>query len=148
VIGKLLLTHGGLAEELFAAAQKISSGKLAGCEALSLGWDESPEAVRRRVEQAVTRLDSGDGVLILTDIHGGTPTNAAMACHRPGRVEVLTGLNLPMVVRLACQTTEPGGVTEVARRLQEKVRASICLGSDMVSARREEPEAEPVAAKR
>ena len=147
MIGKLLLTHGGLARELFAAAQKISAGRLAGCEALCLEWDESPESVTRRVEQAVARLDSGEGVLILTDIHGGTPTNAAMACRRPGRVEVLTGLNLPMVVRLACQSAE-GGVTEVARRLQEKVRASICVGGDMVPARREEADAAPVEAKR
>jgi PTS system mannose-specific IIA component len=137
-----------LAAELFAAAQKISAGRLAGCEALSLGWDESPESVKRRVEEAVARLDTGDGVLILTDIFGGTPTNVAMSCYLPGKVEVLTGLNLPMVVRLACQATEPGGVTEVARRLQEKARASICLGGDMVSARQAEPRTAPVEAKR
>lgn len=148
MIGKLLLTHGGLATELFAAAQQISAGKLAGCEALSLSWDETPDAARRRVEEALARLDTGQGVLILTDIHGGTPTNVAMSCYRPGKVEVLTGLNLPMVVRLACQAAEPGSLTEVARRLQEKVRSSICLGSDMVCARPAEPRASVVEAKR
>jgi mannose/fructose-specific phosphotransferase system component IIA len=61
---------------------------------------------------------------------------------------VLTGLNLPMVVRLACQAAEPGGVVEVARRLQEKVRASICLGSDLVPVRQAEPQPGPVEAKR
>jgi PTS system mannose-specific IIA component len=138
VIGKLLLTHGGLAAELYAAAQQISAGKLMGCEALSLAWDESPEAAGARVGEALARLDQGEGVLILTDIHGGTPTNVAMSFCQPGKVEVLTGVNLPMVVRLACQAGEPGGLLELARRLRDKVRASICLGSDMVPARQAE----------
>ena len=98
MIGKLILTHGGLAKELLAAAQKIS-GELPGFAALSLDWDVSLETARENVVAALASLDQGEGVLILTDMFGGTPCNVAAALMDYGRVEMLTGVNLPMLVR-------------------------------------------------
>ena len=102
MIGKLILTHGGLARELLAAANVIS-GRLTGFEALSLDWSDGFDEARAKVAAALERLDQGQGVLILTDMYGGTPCNIAMTFYQPGKVEVLTGVNLPMVLRLACQ---------------------------------------------
>ncbi len=130
MIGKLILTHGGLARELLAAAN-IISGRLSGFEALSLEWGEGFDGARGKVAEALERLDQGQGVLILTDIYGGTPCNVAMTFYQPGRFEVLTGVNLPMILRMACQVGMDGSVSEVAHMLQEKGRRGICLAGDL-----------------
>jgi PTS system mannose-specific IIA component len=131
MIGKLILTHGGLARELLAAAQVIS-GRMSGFEALSLDWNDTFEEAKAKVRAALERLDDGHGVLILTDMYGGTPTNVAVTFLDLGHVEVLTGVNLPMVLRLACQQSEePTDLDQMAHWLQSKGRGSLCLGSDM-----------------
>lgn len=131
MIGTLILTHGGLARELLAAAREIS-GELEQFEAVSLEWGDSHDEARAKVRAAISRVDSGQGVLILADTFGGTPCNVALSVQDPGRVEVLSGVNLPMVMRLAChgnrQQTDPA---EAARWLQAKGRDSIRLGSEM-----------------
>ena len=131
MIGKLILTHGGLARELLSAAQVIS-GRLSGFEAISLDWNEGVEEVKARVEAALQRLEQGQGVLILTDMYGGTPCNVAAGFFSPGKVEILTGVNLPMVLRLACQSMDEGALSDVARWLQAKSQRSLCLVGDMV----------------
>jgi mannose PTS system EIIA component len=132
MIGRLILTHGGLAQELLAAANVIS-GHLASFEALSLDWSDGFEQARIKVAAAMERLDHGQGVLILTDMYGGTPNNVAMTFYQPGKVEVLTGVNLPMVLRLACQAGgEEGTVSDLARALQAKGQKSICLAGDLI----------------
>ena len=130
MIGKLILTHGGTARELLAAARTIN-GELSGFEALSLGWNDSFEEAKLKVRSAIDRLEQGQGVLVLTDMFGGTPCNVALTFHQPGKVEILTGVNLPMVLRLACQGVEETSVGEVARWLQAKAQRSVCLASDM-----------------
>lgn len=146
MIGKLILTHGGLARELLSAANVIS-GRLNGFEALSLDWSEGFDEARSKVAAALTRLDSGEGVLILTDMYGGTPCNIAMTFFQAGKVEVLTGVNLPMVLRLACQAeADETSVTDLARALQTKGQKSVCLAGDLVNNRRCVPvPAEPKA---
>lgn len=132
MIGRLILTHGGLARELLAAA-KVISGQLASFEALSLDWSDPFEEARAKVGTALERLDQGQGVLILTDIYGGTPCNIAMTFYQPGKFEVVTGVNLPMVVKLACRAGgEEGTVSDLARALQAKGQKSICLAGDLV----------------
>lgn len=136
MIGKLILTHGGLGRELLSAAQVIA-GRADGIEAVCLGWQEGIEEARERVGAAVERLDQGQGVLILTDMYGGTPCNLAMGFLDPGHIEVLTGVNLPMVLRLACQSSpEAGDVAELAHWTRAKGQGSLCLGSDMVQGRK------------
>lgn len=133
MIGTLILTHGGLARELLAAAREIS-GDLEQFEAVSLEWGDTPDEARAKVRAAIARVDSGQGVLILADTFGGTPCNVALSVQAPGHVEVVSGVNLPMVMRLACQgnrqQTDPA---EAARWLQAKGRDSIRLGSEMPS---------------
>jgi PTS system mannose-specific IIA component len=135
MIGKLILTHGGLARELLAAAQVIS-GRLSGFEALSLDWTDGVEEARSKVKAALERLDQGEGVLILTDMYGGTPCNVALSFLQEGKVEILTGVNLPMVLRLACKADGSEDVEEVARWLQAKAQRSLCVAGDMVPGRR------------
>jgi len=131
MIGKLILTHGGLARELLAAAQVIS-GRLSGFEALSLDWNDSFDEACVKVRSALSRLDTGQGVLILTDMYGGTPSNVAVTFMEGGKVEVLSGVNLPMVLRLACQSfEEPQDLAGLARWLQGKGQRSLCLVSEM-----------------
>ena len=116
MIGKLVLTHGGLARELLAAAN-IISGHPDGFEALSLDWSDGFDEARAKVAAALERLDQGQGVLILTDMYGGTPCNIAMTFYQAGKFEVLTGVNLPMVLRLACQAGAGDGERLRARPL-------------------------------
>jgi PTS system mannose-specific IIA component len=136
MIGKLILTHGGVARELLATANVIS-GRLSGFEALSLDWSDGFDEARAKVAAALARLDQGQGVLILTDMFGGTPCNISMTFYEPGRVEILTGVNLPMVLRMACQIKdEETNVSEVARWLQAKAQKSVCLAGDLIEGRR------------
>jgi PTS system mannose-specific IIA component len=130
MIGKLILTHGGLARELLSAAQVIS-GRLNGFEALALDWNDTFDEARAKVRSAIERLDEGQGVLILTDMYGGTPSNVAVSFLEADKVEVLTGVNLPMVVRLACQGEEPQTLSALAHWLQSKGQRSLCLVSEM-----------------
>jgi len=135
MIGTLILTHGGAAHELLAAAQKIA-GPLPEFEALGLDWNEPIEEVKAEVRAAVERLDHGHGVLILTDMFGSTPCNVASSFLVEGRVEILSGVNLPMVMRLACQPCQEGNLKELARWLQAKTQKSVCLASDLLSGKK------------
>ena len=123
----LVVTHGRMAQELLAAAETIA-GVRPDIKALSLDWNEGSDAARARIAQAVAELDRGEGVLILTDMFGSTPSNAAIALAVPGKVEVVTGVNLPMVVRMSCSSVLPATLVETARWLEEKGRRSICRG--------------------
>ncbi|HEY0781997.1 MAG TPA: PTS sugar transporter subunit IIA [Thermoanaerobaculia bacterium] len=133
MIGKLILTHGGVAHELLAAAEVIS-GPISGIEALSLSWDDTTDQAKAKVAAALERLDKGEGVLILLDMFGGTPCNVASTFLERGKVEILSGVNLPMVLKLACLQESAGGLglTELARLIQMKTQKSVCLASDMV----------------
>lgn len=131
MIGTLIITHGGLAREFLAAAREIA-GELAQFEAISLEWSDGFEEAAAKVTPALARLDTGEGVLILADTFGGTPCNVAMRFAEPGRIEVVSGVNLPMVMRLACAGRRSGGdLGEIAHWLQDKGRKSICIGSDL-----------------
>ena len=128
----LVLTHGRLADELVSSARTIA-GDVPDVTALSLPWEDSLEEAKSKVGVALDNLANGDGVLILTDMYGGTPFNVARGFAEPGRVEVVTGVNLPMVVRVSCKAaSEPfeGGretLSEVALWIQGKGQNSICL---------------------
>jgi PTS system mannose-specific IIA component len=122
--GVLIVAQGRLAEELLAAAETIA-GKLPRFRALSLAWDEGLERARERIAAELRTLDDGSGVLVLTDMFGSTPTNAALAEAVPGRVEVVSGVNLPMVLRLGCSSSPPVSLEETARWLEIKARRSI-----------------------
>ena len=128
----LILSHGALAHALVDTAERIV-GRLADVQALSLDWDEPREELLLRMRDVIHSIDEGDGVLILTDLFGDTPSNLALGLIEPGHVEVVTGVNLPMVLRLACQGNNPGSkpstLSELACWIQAKGRQGICLGA-------------------
>ncbi len=127
MIGVMVVTQGRLADELLGAAETIA-GRLENFRAVSLDWSDGLEVALRRIESGVRELDAGDGVLILTDMFGSTPSNAALAVARSGAVEVITGVNLPMVLRLGCAASLPPSLGEAARWLEQKGKRSICRG--------------------
>lgn len=142
MIGTLILTHGGVARELLAAVETIA-GDQEHFAALSLEWDDDCAAAEEKIAAAVGRLDSGDGVLILTDTYGGTPCNLALHFRERGRVEVVSGVNLPMVMRLACNgNRRPADLSEVAYWLEGKGRQSICVAGDLADRVRAAKESE------
>ena len=124
MVSTLILTHGGLARELLSAAEIIVGG-LEGFTALSLEWTDSFDEAQAKTLQTLEELPAQDGVLILTDIHGGTPFNVAASFRQAGEVEVVAGVNLPMVVRLACKGARDMNVSMLADWIQEKARGSI-----------------------
>lgn len=129
MVSTVILTHGGLAEELLQAARTIV-GEMPRFHAVTLDWDDSFEEASRKTELALQRIDAEDEVLILTDMYGGTPYNVAAAIVEAGRLEVVTGVNLPMVVRLGCPDVEGMDVGQLATWIQAKARRSICRAGE------------------
>jgi PTS system mannose-specific IIA component len=100
MIGLVLVTHGRLAEEFVAAMEHVV-GEQPNVEAVSIGPDDDIEQRRLDIMAAVEAVDSGDGVILLTDMFGGTPSNLAISIMDKGRVEIIAGVNLPMLIKLA-----------------------------------------------
>src|SRR4030095_15196907 len=96
----VIVTHGNLAGELLGAAEMIV-GPVSHIGSVSIGWHDDVDVARDEVQRAITRVSKGAGVLLLTDMFGGTPTNIASMFLEEGAVEVITGVNLPMVIKLA-----------------------------------------------
>jgi PTS system mannose-specific IIA component len=130
-VAGVIVTHGQLASELLAAAEMIV-GAVKHIAAVSIGWHDDVEAAHEEVERAIHRVSEGRGVLLLTDMFGGTPTNITAMFLSEGEVEVVTGVNLPMVIKLASQT-EPEDLTEVARRVRDQGREGIYLAGDLLA---------------
>jgi PTS system mannose-specific IIA component len=99
MIGLVLVTHGQLADEFRHAVEHVV-GPQEHFETVSIGADDDIENRRRDIIEAVKRADTGQGVIILTDMFGGTPSNLAISIMRSGRVEVIAGVNLPMLIKL------------------------------------------------
>ena len=100
MIGLVLVTHGRLAIEFRSALEHVV-GPQRQIEAITIGPDDDVEQCRKNILEAVKRVDSGEGVAILTDMFGGTPSNLAISVMSQPRVEVLAGINLPMLIKLA-----------------------------------------------
>ena len=125
MIKKLIVSHGQVAAHLVHAARRINAGPLGDIRVLCLEWDISLDKARRQVEDVLRELGREDGVLILTDVFGATPSNACAPFLEPGRVEMVTGVNLPMVLRLGTQQSQPSSVTELADWILGKAVKSI-----------------------
>jgi len=106
MIGILLITHGNLGPQFISTGKLIGLSSEEGLVALSIDPSESPEAAREKVAQSIKQVSRGDGVLILTDLFGGTPTNISLSFLEEGKVEVVTGLNLPMMIKAVNARTD------------------------------------------
>jgi len=130
-VAGVIVTHGQLASELLAAAEMIV-GAVKHIAAVSIGWHDDVEAARDEVERAIKHVTEGSGVLLLTDMFCGTPTNITSMFLAEGEVEVVTGVNLPMVIKLASQS-EAESPAEVARRVRDQGREGIYLAGDLLA---------------
>ena len=132
MIGVVVVTHGQLATELLNAAETIV-GDLPRFAAVSIGWHDDVNDAREDIDQAIARVrvDGEDGVLVLTDMFGGTPSNLGMTFLEKDRVEVITGVNLPMLIKLA-GLRGTSDLLAVARQLRDDGRSAIWVASDLL----------------
>jgi len=129
-IGVVVISHGQFATELLNAAEMIV-GDLPGFTAVSIGWHDDVTIARDAIAAAIEKVDRGRGVLLLTDMFGGTPTNLGLSFLETGRIDVVTGANLPMLIKLA-KITETGDVVSVSQQIWEHGRAAIRVASDLL----------------
>lgn len=136
MIGLVLVTHGRLAEEFLAALEHIV-GPQEQTAAVCIGPDDDMEQRRSDILRQVEAVDSGDGVAVLTDMFGGTPSNLAISIMEPAKVEVLAGINLPMLIKLAAARGEEGqgenDLKSAVTAAQEAGRKYINIASALLS---------------
>ncbi|TAK15756.1 MAG: PTS sugar transporter subunit IIA [Acidobacteria bacterium] len=131
-MGVVVVSHGQFATELLNAAEMIV-GDLPGFTAVSIGWHDDVTVAREAIAMAIEKVDRGRGVLLLTDMFGGTPTNLSLSFLDAGRVDVVTGANLPMLIKLA-KVPETSDLVSVSREVCEHGRAAIRVASDLLRA--------------
>jgi PTS system mannose-specific IIA component len=131
-VGILLLSHGPLADALRDTVEVLEPEPGEQLGALSLAWDESPETASERLRKAIAKADRGRGVVLLTDMFGGTPSNLALAFLQKGRIEIVTGVNLPMVVKARALAREGRDPAEMARTLVERGRRAIVAAGELM----------------
>jgi PTS system mannose-specific IIA component len=128
VIGIVVVSHGQVAGELVNAARTIV-GEVPAIAAVSIGWADDMAAARDKIAQALAEVGGGD-VLILTDMFGGTPTNVSLPFLSP-RVEIVTGVNLPMLIKLI--GLREGDLLEVARVIRDQGKGAIYVASEILA---------------
>src|SRR5512133_247965 len=133
MVGVVVASHGRLAEELLRTAEGIV-GRLERCVAVTVDAQVSMEEARARLQRAIADVDQGDGALVLTDMFGGTPANLAFT-FLESKVEVVTGVNLPMVVKLSTLRAEKKPLAELARESAAYGGKNITLASDLLRTR-------------
>lgn len=140
-LGVVVVTHGQLATELVNSAEMIV-GDLPHFAAVSIGWHDDVERAREEIGHAIERVQASAGatpeepaaVLVLTDMFGGTPANLAVTFVSP-QIEVITGVNLPMLIKLA-RTQKQGDLVTLAREMREDGRNAIWVASDLLRGER------------
>src|ERR1041385_5423844 len=130
MIGVVVVTHGQLAIELVNAAEMIV-GDLPQFTAVSIGWHDDVKDAREDIEKAIERVRGDKGVLLLADMFGGTPSNLGMTFLEKDRLEVITGVNLPMLIKLASLSSSLD-LLAVAREMRDHGRGAIWVASDLL----------------
>ncbi|MBX3530541.1 MAG: PTS sugar transporter subunit IIA [Rhizobiaceae bacterium] len=133
MIGLVLVTHGRLAEEFRHAVEHVVGAQKA-LETVSIGADDDMEKRRQDIIEAVARADTGAGVIILTDMFGGTPSNLAISVMESGRVEVIAGMNLPMLIKLT-SVRQSGDMAKALTEAQGAGRKYINVASQVLAAK-------------
>ena len=132
MIGVVIVTHGKLAHEFRAALEHVV-GPQEQIETISIGPDDDLDARRADILSALDNVDSGEGVVVLTDMFGGSPSNLAISAMERPNVEVIAGVNLPMLVKLASVRGE-AGLDEAIMKAQEAGRKYISVASQILAA--------------
>jgi PTS system mannose-specific IIA component len=132
MIGVVVVTHGQLATELVNAAEMIV-GDLPQFAAVAIGWHDDVESARMEIGRAIASVQGPDGVLVLTDMFGGTPANLGVTFLEANRVELITGVNLPMLIKLA-RLEASTDLIAAAREMREHGRNAIWVASDLLRA--------------
>ncbi len=130
VIGALVVTHGQLGQELLAAAEMIV-GEISHIVPVSIGWHDDLNQSKNDIEQTVESVNQGRGVIILTDMFGGTPSNISLSLLSKGHLEIVTGVNLPMVIRLANQNGNES-LEQLAALVREQGQRHISIASELL----------------
>ncbi len=131
MIGVLITTHGNLGSELIRAAELIR-GSMKGIVHISVDQTKGVEDLKKEISTAIKKLDQGRGVLILTDLFGGTPSNISLSFMKEGKVEVITGVNLPMLLKLP-DIREGTSLKECAQLVKEYGIKNISLASEIMN---------------
>ena len=131
LIGVVIITHRNLGEELLRTAEEIV-GELPGVRAVSIQASEKIDKARGKIESAIRAVDQGSGVLIFTDMFGGTPSNLGLSFLEKESLEVITGINLPMLIKLPSLRQE-GSLKEVAQRLCRYGQKNILAASEFLT---------------
>ena len=131
MIGIVIVTHGRLGEALIEAAEFIIGGRSKALVSVSIDINQSAEKLRKNIQEGIKKVDKKDGVLILTDMFGGTPSNLSYSFLEEGRIEVLSGVNLPILIQ-AINTREKLKLSKLAPSLEKFGKKSISLASGIL----------------
>jgi PTS system mannose-specific IIA component len=131
MIGVVVVTHGRLAEEFIAATEHVV-GKQKGMRAICIGPEDDMEQRRQEILQAIGEVDSGAGAIVLTDMFGGTPSNLAISTMERANVEVIAGVNLPMLIKLA-SVRQNGSIATAVAAAQDAGRKYINVASKILA---------------
>jgi PTS system mannose-specific IIA component len=133
MIGGVIVSHGKLGEELLNALT-IILGEAPNIEAISIGWYDDVEESKKKINQSLKRVDQKNGVVVFTDMFGGTPSNVSFSFLRNGQVEIITGVNLPMLIKFV-SLQRSNNLKEVAKRAMEQGRKNIHLASALLNSK-------------
>lgn len=129
-IGAVLVTHGQLGDVLLNVACGIV-GEVKHIQSVSIDWNDDVEEAKQRISAAVDKVKTERGVIILTDMFGGTPSNLSLSFQKKGEIDILTGVNLPMVIKLASQSGQVG-LDDLAALVCEQGRSQITIASELL----------------
>lgn len=133
MIGALIVTHGNLAYELLNAARQIEAD-VSRIEAVPLEWNDTVDEARAKIAAGLEKIGRDRGVIIFTDMFGGTPSNISLSFLEQGHIEIVTGVNLPMIVKFAMVKEEAKDVSTLAHVISEKGSKAIRVASDLLAA--------------
>jgi PTS system mannose-specific IIA component len=133
MIGGIIVSHGKLGEELLNALT-IILGEAPNIEAISIGWYDDVEESKRKINQSLKRVDQKSGVVIFTDMFGGTPSNLSFTFQKDGQVEIITGVNLPMLIKFV-SLQRSNVLKDVAKKVVEQGKKNIHLASVLLGAK-------------
>ena len=133
MIGGIIVSHGKLAEELLNALN-IILGEVVNIEAISIGWYDDVEESKKKINQSLRTVNKKNGVLIFTDMFGGTPSNLSFSFLKDNHIEIITGVNLPMLIKFA-SLQRSNNLKEVAKKVVEQGKKNIHLASALLDSK-------------